>query len=157
MNRRLRALAAVLLIAALLLSCCAKKPEKASPDVGFLADGSSFLDYTIRDGRVEIRCVLTLVNRGKEACSLRVFGDFPSDQGTLLKEERLTAVDAETGSDTFALAPGEIREVGVWFTGTYAGKAIKNSRVLPSLSWEDAENPGSVQPLQAYIRETKRN
>ncbi len=155
--KRIITIAAVLILAAALLLCgCGKKEEAPVPNVGFLAYESYILDYTIKEEQVQIRCVLSLVNQGTEACRIRVYAEFPEDVGALLKEGRLTAVTGATGEDIITLEPGTVRELGVVFTGEYGGKAVKNDRLLPDLYWEDMDNPGQVRTLQAYERKNNR-
>lgn len=152
--RKLCTLLAAILILASLGGCT--KEEPTVPKVGFLPYESYTLDYTVKEEQVQIRCVLSLVNQGTEACRIRIYGDFPEDAGTLLKQARLTAVIGATGEETITLEPGTIRELGVVFTGDFGGQAVKTDRLLPDLFWEDMDNPGQIRALQAYERSGKR-
>lgn len=148
--KKLCALLAALLLLASLFGCA--KKEVPLPNIGFLGYESYLLDYTVDGETVQVRCVLSLVNQGSSVCRIRIFGDFPNDVGTLLQEERLPGVMGATNEEIITLNPGTVRQIGMLFTGTFAGKAVKHDRLLPVLYWEDADNPGQVHELQAYAR-----
>ncbi len=147
---------AVLLLLACLNGCGKKENTAKIPDVGYLPYESYPLDYSVNGQEVQIRCVLSLVNQGSEAVRIRLFADFPEDVGTLLKDERLPAALGSTGEEIITLEPGTVREVGVVFTGEFGGTVVKNSRVVPDLFWEDADNPGHVQALQPFERANRQ-
>ena len=153
--KKLYALLSAALLLLGLLSGCAGKVEAPVPNVGFLGYESYMLNFTVEEDTVQVRCVLSLVNQGTQVARIRLYGDFPNDVGKLLQEERLTGVIAASGEEIITLNPGTVRQVGVIFTGTFAGNAVKHDRLLPVLCWEDADNPGQVRELQAYARNNR--
>lgn len=130
----------------LLCSGCKTQPSAentietiSADDVYVDGENSWFSDFYIEGNRVYITCQVTLCNTG-DARTVRLYGVFPEDVGTLVTEAVLPGFitdDFDSKENCFLLEPGE-QTCHVTFIGTFAGTEEKNVRLLPQILIEEA-------------------
>jgi hypothetical protein len=101
--------------------------------VKVMEDNSFFDDFSVDDDKVNLDCEIELENTFDSEVSFRLIGVFDEDEGKLLKEGKLSAVNKETSSTVFTLKPAERKCFEVVFEGDYAGTFEKQSRRSPKI------------------------
>lgn len=119
----------LLLCTVLFLSLCSCSIDKTP--VLDNSENSYFVDFYTEGDTVYIECVLNILNPNNTETEVSIYATDEEDvEIGLLESPRLTAVDKESGEDTFSLKSGE-NTVTVLFKGDYAGIFQITQRDLP--------------------------
>lgn len=95
------------------------------------SDKSYFVDFYTDEDYVYIECVLNIYNPNNTPTEVSVYAIDNEDVDIgLLKNPNLTAVDKDSGKETFSLKSGE-NTVTVLFRGDYAGIYQITERAIP--------------------------
>lgn len=95
------------------------------------SDKSYFVDFYTDEDYVYIECVLNIYNSNNTPTEVSVYAIDNEDVDIgLLKNPNLTAVDKDSGKETFSLKSGE-NTVTVLFRGDYAGIYQITERAIP--------------------------
>lgn len=95
------------------------------------SDKSYFVDFYTDEDYVYIECVLNIYNPNNTPTDVSVYAIDNEDVDIgLLKNPNLTAVDKDSGKETFSLKSGE-NTVTVLFRGDYAGIYQITERAIP--------------------------
>lgn len=95
------------------------------------SDKSYFVDFYTDEDYVYIECVLNIYNPNNTPTEVSVYAIDNEDVDIgLLKNPNLTAVDKDSGKETFSLKSGE-NAVTVLFRGDYAGIYQITERAIP--------------------------
>ena len=95
------------------------------------SDQSYFVDFYTDEDYVYIECVLNIYNPNNTPTEVSVYAIDNEDVDIgLLKNPNLTAVDKDSGKETFSLKSGE-NTVTVLFRGDYAGIYQITERAIP--------------------------
>ncbi len=95
------------------------------------SDNSYFVDFYTDEDYVYIECVLNIYNPNNTPTEVSVYAVDNEDVDIgLLENPSLTAVDKNSGKETFSLKSGE-NTVTVLFRGDYAGIYQITERAIP--------------------------
>lgn len=95
------------------------------------SDNSYFVDFYTDEDYVYIECVLNIYNPNNTPTEVSVYAVDNEDVDIgLLENPSLTAVDKDSGKETFSLKSGE-NTVTVLFRGDYAGIYQITERAIP--------------------------
>lgn len=95
------------------------------------SDKSYFVDFYTDEDYVYIECVLNIYNPNNTPTEASVYAIDNEDVDIgLLKNPNLTAIDKDSGEETFSLKSGE-NTVTVLFRGEYAGIYQITERAIP--------------------------
>ena len=95
------------------------------------SDKSYFVDFYTDENYVYIECVLNIYNPNNTPTEVSVYAIDNEDVDIgLLKNPNLTAVDKDSGKETFSLKSGE-NTITVLFRGDYAGIYQITERAIP--------------------------
>jgi hypothetical protein len=94
---------------------------------------SWFSDFSVADGLVTIRAVVTLKNAADADAAVSLTAEFTRDvQGVLLAEARLQGKNADGGT-MFQVPAKSAASFAVTFEGASGGAARKHNRLLPEI------------------------
>ena len=95
------------------------------------SDKSYFVDFYTDENYVYIECVLNIYNPNNTPTEVSVYAIDNEDVDIgLLKNPNLTAIDKDSGKETFSLKSGE-NTITVLFRGDYAGIYQITERAIP--------------------------
>ncbi len=95
------------------------------------SENSYFVDFYTDDDTVYIECVLNILNPNNTEVDVGITAiDNEDVEIGLLKSAKLTAVDKDSGEESFSLKSGE-NTITVLFKGDYAGIFQITQRDLP--------------------------
>lgn len=101
---------------------------------------SWYSDFYVEDGKVYIKCNITVENSGDDSCRIGFKGDFSENVKTgLLKEAELYGYAEDYETSVF-VAPKGKHTIAVTFIGDFGGTLKKANRNLPHISMVNGNN-----------------